>query len=62
MTRLGRDEEINDHYIVFNRYFFICSINFNYDFNISIPQELKYFKKNKKTTKGFYVIMITETR
>ena len=62
MTRLGRDEEINDHYIVFNRYFFICSITFNYGFDNSRPQELKYFFKNPLTTKGFYAIMITETR
>ena len=35
MTRIGRDEEINDHYILFNRYFFICSITFNYGFDNS---------------------------
>ena len=63
MRKQGKVGGINDvNYFVFNCYRFVYRFAFNYVVDRSRPQELKYFYKNLLTTKGFYVIVITETR
>lgn len=63
MRLQGKVGEINDvNYLVFNCYRFVYRFAFYYAFDRSRLQELKYFYKNLLTTKGFYVIMIVETR